>query len=110
MCPNLKGPMIYISGFQTFIEHNTLCCSNNFQGALTFLIFSFILHQIRNSYYFTGSELDNLPSTCIKFALGVPNVSTFPFKKISVKLITGENIELQDEELSIALQYLPSQG
>jgi hypothetical protein len=54
--------------------------------------------------------LEKLPSTCIKFGIGVPNVLTFPFKKISVELITGENIELKDQELSDALQYLASVG
>ncbi|XP_027853409.2 kynurenine/alpha-aminoadipate aminotransferase, mitochondrial-like isoform X2 [Aphis gossypii] len=54
--------------------------------------------------------LEKLPPDCIKFGVGVPNVQTFPFKKISVELITGENIKLQGQELSDALQYLPSVG
>ncbi|XP_026805661.1 kynurenine/alpha-aminoadipate aminotransferase, mitochondrial-like isoform X3 [Rhopalosiphum maidis] len=54
--------------------------------------------------------LEKLPPDCIKFGVGVPNVLTFPFKKISVELITGENINLEGEELSDALQYLPSVG
>jgi len=54
--------------------------------------------------------LEKLPSNCIKFGVGVPNVLTFPFKKINVELITGENIKLQGQELSDALQYLPSVG
>jgi len=54
--------------------------------------------------------LEKLPPNSIKFGVGVPNVLTFPFKKISVELITGENINLQGQELSDALQYLPSVG
>lgn len=54
--------------------------------------------------------LEKLPSNCIKFGVGVPNVQTFPFKKISVELITNESIEIQGKELSDALQYLPSVG
>lgn len=62
------------------------------------------------SWLFSGKALEKLPSTCIKFGIGVPNVLTFPFKKITVELITGENIELKDQELSDALQYLASVG
>jgi len=59
---------------------------------------------------FLARLLEKLPPDCIKFGVGVPNVQTFPFKKISVELITGENIQLQGQELSDALQYLPSVG
>lgn len=54
--------------------------------------------------------VSKLPPHCIKFGIGIPNVLTFPFKKISVELIGGENIELKDQELSDALQYMPSIG
>lgn len=60
--------------------------------------------------HFTARVIEHLPSHCIKFGVGVPNVLTFPFKKISVELISGETIQLQDNELSDALQYLPSVG
>jgi len=54
--------------------------------------------------------IEKLPPDCITFGIGVPNVLTFPFKKISVELITGENINIEGKELSDALQYLPSVG
>jgi len=54
--------------------------------------------------------IEQLPPNCIKFAIGVPNVLTFPFKEINVEIITGENIKLEGQELSDALQYLPSFG
>ncbi|XP_050527408.1 kynurenine/alpha-aminoadipate aminotransferase, mitochondrial-like [Daktulosphaira vitifoliae] len=57
-----------------------------------------------------ASLVDKLPSNCIKLAVGVPNVQTFPFKGISVELISGERIELSELEFSSALQYLPSMG
>lgn len=59
---------------------------------------------------FSARVAEKLPANCVKFGVGVPNVLTFPFKKISVELITGENIQLQGSELSDALQYLPSVG
>ncbi|VVC44503.1 Pyridoxal phosphate-dependent transferase, subdomain 2,Pyridoxal phosphate-dependent transferase [Cinara cedri] len=54
--------------------------------------------------------VEKLPPHCIKFGVGIPNVLTFPFEKISVELIGGKNIEIQGQELSDALQYMPSIG
>ncbi|VVC44502.1 Hypothetical protein CINCED_3A019470 [Cinara cedri] len=62
--------------------------------------------QLREIY----NLVQNLPSHSIKLGVGVPNVETFPFQNISVKLTTGENIQIQGDELSEALQYLPSKG
>lgn len=57
-----------------------------------------------------AKALEKLPATCIKFGLGVPNVNTFPFKVINIELTTGEKMVIENEELSSALQYLPSIG
>uniref|UniRef100_A0A1B6EA68 Aminotransferase class I/classII large domain-containing protein n=2 Tax=Clastoptera arizonana TaxID=38151 RepID=A0A1B6EA68_9HEMI len=46
----------------------------------------------------------------ISLAVGVPNVNTFPFKKIDVQLKDGSNYELKENELKAALQYMPSRG
>ncbi|KAJ3318931.1 hypothetical protein HDV06_006920 [Boothiomyces sp. JEL0866] len=41
---------------------------------------------------------------------GLPNTQTFPFESISVKLKTGETIELKDKVLDKALQYGSTPG
>lgn len=58
----------------------------------------------------SGAMSQDLPSHSIKLGVGIPNVLTFPFKNISVELTTGENVQIQGDELSVALQYLPTKG
>ncbi|CAI6350117.1 unnamed protein product [Macrosiphum euphorbiae] len=90
--------------------------SHNHNSAIPFAIdYSYFINDISSKRQPSQLReitrvLEKLPPNCIKFGVGVPNVLTFPFKKISVELITGENIKLQGKELSDALQYLPSVG
>ncbi|XP_046686191.1 kynurenine/alpha-aminoadipate aminotransferase, mitochondrial-like [Homalodisca vitripennis] len=51
-----------------------------------------------------------LPPQGITFGVGVPNVQTFPFQEISVKLKNGSSYKIDGKDLEIALQYLPSLG
>jgi kynurenine/2-aminoadipate aminotransferase len=51
-----------------------------------------------------------MPPHTIKFAVGVPNVNTFPFKEINVKLKDGTGYNIDGEDLEAALQYMPSSG
>lgn len=59
-------------------------------------------------------ELSNLiarlPSDAIKFAVGVPNIATFPFKEIKVTLKDDSVALIDGDKLADALQYLPTQG
>lgn len=51
-----------------------------------------------------------MPPHTISFAVGVPNVNTFPFEEVSLKLKDGSDFKLQGKDLEIALQYVPSSG
>ncbi|KAK2582667.1 hypothetical protein KPH14_004945 [Odynerus spinipes] len=46
----------------------------------------------------------------VTLAEGAPNEKTFPFTEISVKLDDGTSFTLEENELSTALQYIPTQG
>jgi hypothetical protein len=46
----------------------------------------------------------------ISLAEGMPNESVFPFTKIDIGMKNGGSFVLEGQELSAALQYLPSQG
>uniref|UniRef100_A0A0V0GD31 Putative kynurenine/alpha-aminoadipate aminotransferase n=1 Tax=Triatoma dimidiata TaxID=72491 RepID=A0A0V0GD31_TRIDM len=54
--------------------------------------------------------MSRMPPETISFAVGVPNVNTFPFEEINVKLKDGKSIVIGGKDLSTALQYLPSRG
>ncbi|XP_074042463.1 aromatic amino acid aminotransferase DDB_G0287711 isoform X2 [Leptinotarsa decemlineata] len=46
----------------------------------------------------------------ISLAEGVPNEVTFPFEKFTVKLKDGTEFDIAGQELTAALQYIPTQG
>ncbi|XP_031832419.1 kynurenine/alpha-aminoadipate aminotransferase, mitochondrial isoform X1 [Nomia melanderi] len=46
----------------------------------------------------------------VSLAEGMPNEKTFPFTEISVKLKDGSSFTLEERDLAVALQYLPTQG
>ncbi|XP_020298462.1 kynurenine/alpha-aminoadipate aminotransferase, mitochondrial-like [Pseudomyrmex gracilis] len=50
------------------------------------------------------------PKRIISLAEGMPNELTFPFSEFSVKLNDGSSFTLDKDELSAALQYIPTQG
>lgn len=50
------------------------------------------------------------PKSLVSLAEGMPNEKTFPFTEISVKLNDGTSFTLEENELSTALQYIPTQG
>ncbi|KAK9497125.1 hypothetical protein O3M35_004501 [Rhynocoris fuscipes] len=54
--------------------------------------------------------MSRMPAETISFAVGVPNVNTFPFQEVHIKLKDGNSIILEGTDLSTALQYLPSRG
>lgn len=56
------------------------------------------------------SLIAKLPPDAIKFGVGVPNGSTFPFKEIKVTLKDNSVAVIDGERLAEALQYLPSSG
>lgn len=61
-------------------------------------------------FLFPAKSIDEMPSTMITFAGGVPNEDTFPFQNISVKLKDGSKFSIKGAKLSEALQYMPSDG
>uniref|UniRef100_T1H8P7 Aminotran_1_2 domain-containing protein n=1 Tax=Rhodnius prolixus TaxID=13249 RepID=T1H8P7_RHOPR len=54
--------------------------------------------------------MSRMPPETISFAVGVPNVNTFPFEEINIKLKDGNTIVIKGKDLGTALQYLPSRG
>uniref|UniRef100_A0A1B6D250 Aminotransferase class I/classII large domain-containing protein n=1 Tax=Clastoptera arizonana TaxID=38151 RepID=A0A1B6D250_9HEMI len=58
----------------------------------------------------TTQVISKMSKPPISFGVGVPNVSTFPFEKMKIKLKNGSTFSIEDDELKTALQYLPSQG
>ncbi|XP_054284371.1 kynurenine/alpha-aminoadipate aminotransferase, mitochondrial-like isoform X2 [Macrosteles quadrilineatus] len=54
--------------------------------------------------------ISQMPPHTIKFAVGVPNVNTFPFQEVSVRLKDGSSYNIDGEDLEAALQYMPSSG
>lgn len=46
----------------------------------------------------------------ISLAVGMPNVNTFPFQEMEVRLKSGETLTLKGKEMEAALQYMPSKG
>ncbi|CAG9820979.1 unnamed protein product [Phaedon cochleariae] len=46
----------------------------------------------------------------ISLAEGVPNDSTFPFASITVNLKDGSSFDIEGQQLTSALQYIPTQG
>lgn len=46
----------------------------------------------------------------ISLAEGMPNESIFPFDRLQMSIKNGSQLLLGENELAMALQYLPSQG
>ncbi|EQC42748.1 hypothetical protein SDRG_00471 [Saprolegnia diclina VS20] len=81
-----------------------------------------LIRSLHYESYFTAKSLRRQPSAIrslqpmvslpgmISLGGGMPNPSTFPFESMSVKLKSGETMDLRGAALEAALQYSPTPG